>query len=89
MLNPLEVKAGMDPIALKNKYGDKLAFRGGLNAVLFERPDELWAEMRRVIPALKQNGGLVISSDHSVPESVSLKEFQQFVTLAKELGAYK
>jgi len=89
MLNPLEVKAGMDPIALKKQYGDRLAFHGGLNAVLYERPDEMWGEMRRVIPVMKENGGYIISSDHSVPETVSLGQFREFVRLAKELGAYR
>ncbi|MCE9613721.1 MAG: hypothetical protein K8T26_05560 [Lentisphaerae bacterium] len=88
ILNPLEVKAGMDPENLKNRFGRQLTFRGGLNAVLFERPDELWDEMRRIIPVMKRDGGYIISSDHSVPESVSLEEFRQFVTLAKELGTY-
>lgn len=89
MLNPLEVKAGMEPTALKARYGDRLAFHGGLNAVLFEHPDQLWAEMRRVIPVMKQGGGYLISSDHSVPQSVSLDEFRQFVDLAKDLGSYE
>ena len=88
MLNPLEVKAGMDPIKLKREYGDRLAFHGGLNAVLFERPEEMWAEMRRVVPAMKEGGGYLLSSDHSVPDSVSLAEFTRFVELAKELGSY-
>jgi uroporphyrinogen decarboxylase len=88
MLNPLEVKAGMDPLALKAAYGDRLAFHGGLNAVLYERPEEMWDEMRRVIPAMREGGGFVIASDHSVPDSVSLAEFAEFVRLAKELGSY-
>lgn len=88
MLNPLEVKAGMDPVALKGEFGDRLGFHGGLNAVLYNEPETLWAEMRRVIPVMKQNGGYVISSDHSVPETVSLEQFRQFVQLAKELGKY-
>jgi len=88
MLNPLEVKAGMEPTALKEAYGDRLAFHGGLNAVLFDHPDRMLDEMRRVIPVMKQNGGYLISSDHSVPQSVSLDAFRQFVDLAKELGAY-
>lgn len=88
MLNPIEVKAGMDPLALKRQYGDRLAFHGGLNAVLFDRPDELWPEMKRVIPAMKQGGGYWISSDHSVPQSVSLETFREFVRLAKQLGSY-
>ncbi|MCX6377401.1 MAG: hypothetical protein NTU88_15425, partial [Armatimonadetes bacterium] len=30
-LNPLEVKAGMDPVALKKKFGDRLVLHGGIN----------------------------------------------------------
>ena len=89
MLNPLEVKAGMDPIHLKAQYGDVLAFQGGLNAVLFDQPDSLWREMRRVVPHMKRNGGYVLGSDHSVPSSTSLETFRRFVTLAKELGSYQ
>jgi uroporphyrinogen decarboxylase len=88
MLNPLEVKAGMDPPALKAQYGDRFAFHGGLNAVLFDHPEQLWAEMRRVVPVMKRGGGYLISSDHSVPQSVSLETFRTFVELAKELGQY-
>jgi uroporphyrinogen decarboxylase len=88
LLNPIEVKAGMDPIALKRQYGERLAFHGGLNAALFWEPEKLEAHMREVIPVLKRGGGYVISSDHSVPDSVSLAQFRQFVALAKELGTY-
>jgi uroporphyrinogen decarboxylase len=89
MLNPLEVKAGMDPATLKKQYGDRLAFHGGLNAVLFDRPDELWSEMRRVIPAMKTGGGDGIGSDHSIPQTVSLETFREFIRLARELGSYE
>ena len=88
MLNPLEVKAGMDPVSLKKKYGDKMGFHGGLNAVLFTKSEKLWTEMKKIIPVMKENGGYIISSDHSVPEAVSLEEFGEFVDLAKELGSY-
>jgi uroporphyrinogen decarboxylase len=88
MLNPLEVKAGMDPVRLKREYGDRLAFHGGINAVLFDEPEKLSKQMREVIPVLKRGGGYCVSSDHSVPQSVSLEAFRRFVELAKELGSY-
>ena len=88
MLNPVEVKAGLDPVALKKQYGDRLGFHGGLNAVLYDRPERLWDEMRRVVPEMKKNGGYIISSDHSVPETVSLADFRSFVELSRELGRY-
>ena len=87
-LNPLEVKAGMDPVALKQEYGGKLVFHGGINAVLWDDFEAIAAEMRRVVPAMKQSGGYIFSSDHSVPSSVSLENFRGIVELAKELGRY-
>ena len=88
-LNPLEVKAGMDPAALKAEFGDKLVLHGGINALLYEDQEALEAEMRRIVPILKQNGGYIFSSDHSVPSSVSLEQFRRLVELAKELGSYE
>ncbi|MCL5271537.1 MAG: hypothetical protein M1457_13520 [bacterium] len=87
-LNPLEVKAGMDPVRLKREFGDRLVFHGGINAVLWDRPDEIRAEMERVLPEMKAQGGYIFSSDHSVPSSVSLEDFRRITTLAKELGGY-
>ncbi len=88
MLNPLEVKSGMDPVEIKKQFGAKIALHGGLNATLFTRPEQMWTEMKRVIPACKKNGGYMISSDHSVPESTSFEQFREFVRLGKELGKY-
>ncbi len=87
-LNPLEVKAGMDPCLLKQQYGDKLVFHGGVNAVLWDQPEAITAEMERVIPVMKENGGYIFSSDHSVPSSVSLEDFRHIISLAKKLGSY-
>ena len=87
-LNPLEVKAGMDPLHIKDVYGDRLVLHGGINAVLWDDREAIEAEMRRVVPRLKEDGGYIFSSDHSVPSSVSLENFRAITTLAKELGSY-
>lgn len=87
-LNPLEVKAGMDPVALKKRFGDVLVLHGGINAMLWDHPEKIRAEMERVIPTLKESGGYIFSSDHSVPSSVSLEDFRRITDLAKQLGAY-
>lgn len=87
-LNPLEVKAGVDPIAVKQAYGDRLVLHGGINAVLWDDIEAIQAEMRRVIPIVKAQGGYIFSSDHSVPSAVSLDNFRAIVNLAKTLGSY-
>ena len=51
--------------------------------------DAITAEMGQVVPALKQGGGYIFSSDHSVPSSVSLENFRRITDLAKELGSYQ
>jgi uroporphyrinogen decarboxylase len=88
-LNPLEVKAGMDPLKLKVEFGSRLVFHGGINAVLWNDPEKVTAEMRRVVPTMKDRGGYIFSSDHSVPNTVSLETFRAVTTLAKELGSYQ
>jgi len=87
-LNPLEVKAGMDPFELKKRYGNGLTLHGGVNAVLWDDAEAIEKEMRALIPVLKEGGGYIFSSDHSVPSSVSLANFKKITDLAKELGSY-
>ena len=87
-LNPLEVKAGMDPLEIKKTYGDKLVLHGGLNAMLWDDPEKIEEEVRRLLPVLKEGGGYIFQEDHSVPDSVSLEDFRRIIETAKELGKY-
>jgi uroporphyrinogen decarboxylase len=87
-LNPLEVKAGVDAVLLKNEYGKDLVLHGGINAVLWDQPEEIRREMEQTVPILKKDGGYIFSSDHSVPSSVGLEDFRKIIELAKKLGSY-
>ncbi len=87
-LNPLEVKAGMNPEKIKKEYGDKLVIHGGINAVLWDDIDAMATEIKRIVPILKQSGGYIFSTDHSVPSNVSLENFRYIVNLVKEVGKY-
>ena len=87
-LNPLEVKAGMDPVHLKQTYGDRLVLDGGINAMLWDDIDRIEAEIRRLLPILKQGGGYIFREDHSIPDSVSLDNYRRIVQIARELGSY-
>lgn len=87
-LNPIEVKAGMDPIQIKKTYGKHLLLHGGINALFYNEPNQFENEMRRLIPILKEEGGYIFGSDHSIPSCVSLQRFKAIVELARELGRY-
>lgn len=79
----------MDPVALKKQYGDKLLFHGGVNAVLWDDVDAIIAEIDRVVPVMKEKGGYIFASDHSIPNSVSLENFRRIVEEVKRVGSYK
>ena len=87
-LNPLEVKAGMDSSQIKKEYGDKLVLHGGINAVNWSNLDAILAEIEEKVPVLKENGGYIFSSDHSIPNDVSLENMKRIVAAAKKAGSY-
>jgi len=87
-LNPLEVKAGVDAVKIKKEYGDRLVLRGGINAVNWSDKDAILAEIDEKVPVLMENGGFIFSSDHSIPNSVSLENMRSIVARIKEVGKY-
>ena len=87
-LNPLEVKAGMEPLTLKKKYGDRLVLHGGINAVLWDDREAIVSEIERVVPVLRENGGYIFSSDHSIPNSVSLDNMKAIIEAVRKAGKY-
>ena len=87
-LQPLEVKAGMDLLGLKRTYGVRLALMGGLDARTLVDVDRMHAELESKIPIAMEGGGYILHSDHSIPDDVSLGNFQEFVRYGLELGTY-
>jgi uroporphyrinogen decarboxylase len=69
-LNPMERKAkDNDPFVFAERYGDRLAFVGGLDARVFETNDRaiIRREVARYIEGMKERGArLVFASDHSI-----------------------
>ncbi len=88
VLHPMEVKAGMDPVEMKKLYGDDLTLHGGFNAMLWSDKDAILAEIERLMPIMKENGGYIFASDHSIPSEVSFENAKAAIGLAKELGRY-
>ena len=88
-LNPLEVKAGVDPISAKKSYGDHILLRGGFDPYDWREFETAEAQLRERLPVMMKGGGYLFSSDHSIPDFVDLKTYQRIVALAKETGVYQ
>ena len=87
-LNPIEIKAGMDAVKIKREYGDKITLHGGVNAQLWDKKEQIIAEIETLLPILKEGGGYIFASDHSIPNSVSLENFREIIQTVKRVGAY-
>jgi hypothetical protein len=75
ILNPLQLSAdGMDPVKIKEEFGDKLTFWGGgvdtQRTLPFGTPDEVRREVRERIRILSKGGGYVFNPIHNVVANV-------------------
>lgn len=87
--NPLEAKAGLDVVQLRQQYGHQIAFCGNSNIQVWEEGDSkaVRAEVLRKLNVAK-GGGYVFMSDHSVSSSVSGSTYDAIVRLVREYGQY-
>jgi uroporphyrinogen decarboxylase len=83
---PLEVAAGEDVVALRRKYGKRLAMFGGVDKRILARGR---AEIERhlfqdvKLPWMLMQGGYTPLIDHSVPPDVSLENFMYYWNIVK------
>lgn len=87
--NPLEVKAGMDAVDLRRRYGHRIGFCGNSDVQVWESGDRdaIRREVLRKLNAAK-GGGLIFQSDHSVSSAVSGQTYDYIVQLVREHGRY-
>ncbi len=88
-LQPLEVKAGMDVVELKQEYGRDMAFMGGIDVRTMTDPDAIEAEIARKFPVAMEGGGYIYHSDHSIPNNISLQDYRHVMELVHKYGQYR
>ncbi len=93
ILNPIQTSAGKmsDLGQLKARWGDRLTFCGGVDThriLPSGTPDEVRAEVRRVIDILGPGGGYMVSSVHTVMDDVPAENILAMVDAVEEYGTY-
>ena len=89
-LQAMEVKAGMDLVHLKQRFGDRIALFGGLDVRTLIANDRaaIQAELDAKLPAAIDGGGYILHSDHSIPSEVDYDTYDFFRTRGLEMGTY-
>jgi uroporphyrinogen-III decarboxylase len=91
-LNPMERRAlGNDPFRFAEQYGERLAFVGGLDALVFESNDShlIRREVAAYIDGMKQRGArLVFASDHSISPKTRYASYRDALDVYREHCSY-
>ncbi len=83
---PCEPAAGMDIVALRKKYGHKIAFRGGIDKHVLRRTKaEIDAELAYKMQPSMMEGGVVFGLDHRIPNGTPLENYIYYVDRAREI----
>ncbi len=93
ILNPIQTSAGQmaDLPELTRRWGEQLTFCGAIDTqriLPHGTPDEVKAEVRRVISIMAPGGGYMVSSVHTVMNDVPAENILAMVDAVLEYGRY-
>lgn len=85
VINPLQVLA-MNPFEIKEKYGDKVAFFGGVSTQIlpFSTPAEVKDMVKKTLEKMSRGGGYILAPDQEIQRDVPLENIFAFIEAAKE-----
>lgn len=85
-MHPLEPAAGMDIVKIREQYGTKLAFYGGIDKHVIRRSkEEIVAELEYKIPPMIATGGCVLALDHRIPNGTPIENYRFYIKKAWEI----
>ncbi len=83
---PMEPAAGMDIVALRQKYGQCLMMKGGIDKhVLRQSREAIRAELEYKLQPAMRGGGTVFGLDHRIPNGTPLENYRFYVRTAREI----
>ena len=86
VMYPCEPAAGMDIVQLREQYGQRLAFSGGIDKhVLRRSQEEITVELEYKIPPIVATGGCVLALDHRIPNGTPLANYRFYLAKAWEI----
>jgi hypothetical protein len=87
--DPIEVAAGNDIVAYRERFGGQMAYQGGIDKRAIAAGGQVMREeVLRVVPPLLQDGGFIPSCDHGVPPDISWPNFVEYTRLLAQLTGW-
>ncbi len=83
---PIEPTGAMDPLTIRQQYGNRLAMMGGLNKyALLHGKAAIREELERKLPPLIRSGGVVLGLDHRIPNGITIDDYRFYHATAWEI----
>lgn len=87
--DPIEVAAGNDIVAFRERFGKQMAYTGGIDKRAIAAGGEVMRrEVMRVVPPLLKDGGFIPGCDHGVPPDISWPNFVEYTRLLAQLTGW-
>ncbi len=87
-MHPMEPAANMDIVKVRQAYGTRLAFHGGIDKHVLRRSEaKIVAELEYKIPPMVATGGCVLGLDHRIPNGTPLANYRFYIAKAWEILA--
>lgn len=88
ILNPVQITANnMDPVKLKETFGNKIVFWGGLdvqNMLPYGSTQDIEADVERMIKIMGQGGGYILAPGHNIQEDTPPENIVALFEAAKK-----
>lgn len=83
---PMEPAAGMDPVAIRQKYGNRVAMLGGIDKhTLRGSKADIRRELEYKLQPAMRTGGMVFGLDHRIPNGTPLENYRYYVDTGREI----
>jgi uroporphyrinogen decarboxylase len=93
ILNPVQTRAtGMDPVKLKEAFGDRILFWGGIDeqyVLPHGTRDEVFAEVEKMIRVMGKNGGYILGPGHNIQGDTPMENIVAMFDAARKYRNYK
>ncbi len=85
-MHPIEPASNMDIVKIRQTYGTRLAFYGGINKfVLSLSRADIDAELEYKIPPIVRSGGCMLVLDHRIPNGTPLANYRYYIEKAWQI----
>ncbi len=88
--NPFQPEV-MDPYRMKRRFGDDLAFWGGVSTqqlLPYATPDEVRSEVRRLVDEVGEGGGYICAPAHAIPGDAKPENVMAMIEVLNDGAAH-